>query len=322
MSDNMYAYAVARIRSKELSLLSKSDIEQLMACKDHQECVRILKDKGWGRAEDHEDETILAYERKRTWDMIRELTDDMSVFDTFLYENDFHNLKAGIKLVYINQEIPGIFVSDGKISAEIILQAVKSHDFSMLPEYMEECAEEAYQVQFHTGNSQLCDAVIDKQTLKTMQEAGKASGNEVLSQYAEIKTASADINIAIRSSRTGKGKEFLLRAMAECDSLDVQKLAEAALKGEEEIFEYLSSTNYSSAIGAIKESSSAFERWCDNLIMESIRSQKQNPFTLSPLAAFILARDMEMKSVRILLSGKRNHLGEQVIRERMRDTYV
>jgi V/A-type H+-transporting ATPase subunit C len=43
---------------------------------------------------------------------------------------------------------------------------------------------------------------------------------------------------------------------------------------------------------------------------------------ISPLAAYILARENEIKSVRILLSGKINDLPEDSIRERLREMYV
>jgi V/A-type H+-transporting ATPase subunit C len=322
MIDKQYTYAVARIRSKELSLLSKSDVEQLMNCKSEKECLRLLADKGWGKSGDESAEQLLAIESEKTWDIIRELVEDMSEFNTFLYGNDFHNLKAAIKQVYTNSQLNNIYIPNGTIKPEYIYQCVKEHDFLALPEHMRECAEEAYQVQLHTGDSQLCDVIIDKTSLETIYEKGKASGNELLAEYAEILVASSNIKIAIRSYRTGKDKKFLERALAKCETIDIQSLITATLNGEEAIYEYLSVTVYADAIQALKESSSAFERWCDNLIMKHIRPQKYNSFTLSPLAAYILARENEIKTVRILLSGKRNDISEESIRERLREMYV
>ncbi|MEG7530278.1 MAG: V-type ATPase subunit, partial [Hungatella sp.] len=71
-----------------------------------------------------------------------------------------------------------------------------------------------------------------------------------------------------------------------------------------------------------RKSPSAFERWCDNLLIRRIRPQLTNSFGIGPLAAYILARENEMKSVRIVLSGKLNHLPEHTIRERIREMYV
>lgn len=323
MTDKLFLYAVARIRTKELALLSKSDIDQLISCKSEKECLRMLADKGWGTGNDTDSDKLLANERIKTWELMRELVKDMSVINTFLYGNDFHNLKAAIKKVYTNSDLEGIFMPNGTVETELLLKAVREHDFTQIPEYMRECAEEAYQVLFHTGDSQLCEVIIDKAALQTIYKQGMQSGNELLAEYAELKTAFADINIIVRCIRTGKDESFMKRALAECESLDIDRLANAAVnEGFEGVLAYLERTPYADAVTPLRTSMSAFECWCDNRIIELIKPQKYNPFTISPLAAYILARDNEIKTVRILLSGKRNDIPDSAIRERLRDMYV
>ncbi|MBB5194010.1 V-type ATPase subunit [Anaerocolumna cellulosilytica] len=322
MADNQFIYAVARIRTKELSLLDNLFFDQLLACKSYQDCLRLLAEKGWGRTGEETAEEFLTAEREKTWEIMRELVEDMSVFDTFLLGNDYHNLKAAIKTVYLNQEVPGIFVTRGTIDTELIVKAAREHDFALLPEEMREIAQEAYQVLFHTGDSQLCDIIIDKASLEAIYRSGKASGNDLLLTYSELKVAAADINIAIRGAKTGKKKDFFLRALAQCSTLDVERLSEAALKGPEAIYEYLDNTSYYEAVQAIKESPSSFEKWCDDKLIQQIKPQKYNSFSLSPLAAYVLAKENEIKSVRIVLSGKLNNLSEGSVRERLREMYV
>ena len=322
MEDKLYTYAVSRIRSKELTLLGNSDIDRLLTCKAYKDCMQTLFDKGWGKDGNETAENLLKTEREKIWDLMRELVENMSVFDIFLYEYDFHNLKAAIKQVYKNEDTPNIYISDGTVSPEIIYQAVKEHDFSYLPGHLQACAEEAYEIQMHAGDSQLCDVILDKAALEMLYKQGKSSGNDLLSGYSEIRVASADIKIALRGQKMKKGREFLERAMAACDSIDIQKLIQCSLEGKAEIYQYLEVTEYSDAVPAIKESDSAFEKWCDNRIIDYIKPQKYNSFTISPLAAYILARENEIKTVRILLIGKRNDLPDNSIRERMRDMYV
>lgn len=322
MADKLYTYAVARIRSKELTLLNKSVLDQLLTCGKYEDCLQILADKGWANNESETVEQLLANERDKTWNLIGELVEDMSVFDTFLYENDFHNLKASIKRVCTSSEVPNIYISNGTVSSEVIYNAVKEHNFNLLPLYMRTCAEEAYHVQLHTGDSQLCDIIIDKAALETIYEQGKKSGNELLSEYVEIKVATTDIKIALRSMKAKKTKAFMERAIADCSTLDKKKLITCAFESEEEIYKYLESTVYYDAVQAIINSASSFEKWCDDLIIERIKPQKYNPFTLAPLAAYILARENEIKTVRILLSGKLNGLPEDSIQERLREMYV
>ncbi len=320
---DMYTYAVARIRSKELSLLNGPFLEQLIAAKNYDECFQLLLDKGWGHLDaSTNSDALLSAEREKTWTLMSELVEDMSVFDVFLYANDYHNLKAAIKTVCTDSKLDNVFVSSGTIDPEIILKAVKEKEYTLLPEHMRAAAEEAFEVLLHTNDGQLCDIIIDKAALEAVYAAGKASGSELIEQYTELTVAAADIKIAVRSQKTGKSIDFVKRALAECDSLDVESLALAAVSDTDAVYEYLSVTPYHEAIQALKESPSAFERWCDNLIIEKIRSQKSNPFTVGPLAAYILARENEIKTVRIILSGKLNSLPVESMRERLREMYV
>ncbi len=318
-----YIYAVARIRAKELLCFGSPAMEQLMACKTYEECLRMLNEKGWGDGSAGQTpESLLDGERNKTWEQLRELVEDMSVFDVFLYANDYHNLKAAIKENYAPSHGADIYSSNGTIDPAVFRQAADEHDFSVLPAGMRDAAEEAMSVLRETGDGQLCDIIIDKAALNAILQAGKASGDPLLAFYAEHTVATANIKTAVRCQKTGKSLDFIQRALAECDTLDVSLLAQAAVESFDAIIAYLNTTEYSGAAEALTQSASAFERWCDNRLIEKIRPQKYETSTIGPLAAWLLARENEIKTVRILLSGKRNGLSDDAIRERLREMYV
>lgn len=318
-----YIYAVARIRAKELLCFGSPAMEQLMACKTYEECLRMLNEKGWGDGSAGQTpESLLDGERNKTWEQLRELVEDMSVFDVFLYANDYHNLKAAIKENYAPSHGADIYSSNGTIDPAVFRQAADEHDFSVLPAGMRDAAEEAMSVLRETGDGQLCDIIIDKAALNAILQAGKASGDPLLAFYAEHTVATANIKTAVRCQKTGKSLDFIQRALAKCDTLDVSLLAQTAVESFEAMIEYLGRTCYSGAAEALTQSASAFERWCDNRLIEKIRPQKYETSTIGPLAAWLLARENEIKTVRILLSGKRNGLSDDAIRERLREMYV
>ena len=95
-----------------------------------------------------------------------------------------------------------------------------------------------------------------------------------------------------------------------------------AASGEQELRAFLKSTVYAEAADALDISQSEFDRWCDNRAIEAIKPQKYNPFSAGPIAAYALARENEIKTVRIILSGKRVGMPEASIRERIREMYV
>ena len=320
-----YTYAVARIRCQELSLFSAPMMEQLIACKSYDEALRFLADKGWGGAEDYTNaEALLAAEKKKTWELIGEMVEDMSVFNVLRISDDFHNLKAAIKLIYTNSTLPPerLFLNGGRLDPQELLAHVRAKEFGLLPGRMATAGQEAYNVLTQTGDGQLCDVILDRAALEDILDAGNTSGSEVLQEYARLTVVAADIKIAVRSGQTGKSLEFVRRALAPCPALDTDALARAAVAGPNAVVDYLAQSDYAEAAGALQESPAAFERWCDNLIIRHLQPQKANPFTVGPLAAFILARENEIKCARVVLSGKLNNLPESIIRERMREMYV
>lgn len=316
-----YIYAVSRIRGAEMRLLNNAFLEQLLAAEGEEQCLSLLQERGWGEA-GMESEDIFAQEEQKTWKLMKELVEDLSVFDVFLLENDFHNLKAAVKETCTGGHHDGIYCETGTIPYDFMEKALASGDYSRFPDYMQAVAKEAMEVLLKTRDGQLCDCLIDKAALETIRRAGKQSGSELMALYGELKTAAGNINIAVRGCRGKKDRQFLGRILAECDTLDKDVLAAAAGAGEEALYHYLERTAYADAIDRIKESVAAFEQWGDNLLIRHIHPQIHNPFGIDPLAAYILARRNEIRTVRIILTGKRNDLPEEVIRGRVREMYV
>ncbi len=319
-----YIYAVARVRALEMSLFSQATIEQLIAMDTYKKAVQFIREKGWGDSDSSklDEDEILNAETEKTWAAVSEMVDDMSVFDVIRMPDLFHNLKAAIKTVVAGDTPAKVFFDNAQINGEQMLAIVRDKAWDRLPEYMRECAVLAWETMVHAGDGQMCDAIIDRGTLKAIKAAAKKANDPLLRDYAETTVAVADIKIAVRAMKTGKNMDFMKRAMAECDTIDVSRLSAAAVSGMEEIQRYLADTQYAEGAEALASSASAFERWCDNRIIETIKPQKYNPFTVGPIVAYILARLNEIKTVRIILTCKLNQLPEDAIRERVREMYV
>lgn len=321
MSNNEHIYAVARVKANELNLLDNATIEQLVTAKDLEALNKILSDKGWGDGSEL-CKNMIVTEKDKLWAFIRELVQDMSIFDTVRVDKDFHNIKAAIKSEYIGIEDDTLYQKNSIIPVKEIKEIVKSKNFSILPDYMENYALEAYEHMFKTGDGQLCDIILDKGCLEAMIILSEKSGNKMLKAYAQTRVAIGNIKIAIRGSKIGKDKKFFEMALVPCRSIDVNILANMAIQGLESIYSYLETTPFRDAIDAIKTDLAVFECWCDNRIINAIKKEKYTPMTISPIIAYILARQNEIRTIRILIVAKRNNLPQEEIRKRMREMYV
>lgn len=324
MSDTKYAYAVARIRALENGLFSSAHIEQLLSVKTYDGALRFLTEHGWADADTPLNaEAILAREKAKTWETVRELLKgDSDILAVLSYGDLYHNLKAAIKDASAPGTHGNVYFDDCAIDGARMAKIVSEKDWQALPEHMREAAKEASETFLHTHDGQLCDIIIDRSALMAIYECGKKATDTIIRDYAETTVAVADIKVAVRAQKTGKNLEFMKRAMAPCDSLNIERLSQAALGGSGAISEYLEGTRYAGGAQALKESPSAFERWCDNQLIETIRPQKYNSFTAGPLVAYVLAKENEIKTVRIILTARLNGLDEEQIRERIREMYV
>ncbi len=317
-----YTYAVARIHAKESSMLSTQDMERLMSAAGFSEAAGILAEKGYDTTDGTASDEILSREREKTYKLISELVGDMSAFDIFFLENDFQNLKAAVKSALTSEAGGNIYVSGGTVSKDLIDFAVRNREFDKLPEFLREIAEKALKTLLETNDGGLCDLMIDKAYLERLLKKGQQSDNEMVRRYTELYAAMSDIRIAVRGCRLEKSREFFKRSLVECKTLSADSLAEAAAKSMDDLYEYLMTTDYSDAVEVIKESYVAFEKWCDDKVMYELRKEKSNNFTIGPIAAFILAKETELKAVGLILTAKQNNLEMSVIRERLRELYV
>ena len=323
MGDNSYAFAVARIRVKEKKLLSDADIAQMAAMKDEASVLAFLADRGWGDSQTAAGaEEMLSAEEAKNWALMKELKIDPAIFEVLEYPKLFHNLKAGIKEVLTEGSHEKIFYDIEGLGREEMMQIIREKEYASLPEFMRAAAQEAYEVMVNTRDGQRCDTIVDRGCLEAMLSRSRRMKNGMMKSYVSSQVAVADIKIAVRSAKTGKSYAFLKEALAQCDTLNADGLAQAASRGEEALYAYLQESGYAEAADAIRESPSAFERWCDNRLIETIRPQRMNSVSVSPVVAYYLARENEIRMARIILTAKANGFDEDSIRERVRKMYV
>lgn len=325
--ENGFIYAVTSIHNRERTLLSGSDVERLIAAQNVADCLGILREKGWGgdaSAIDDED-ALFSHETGKTWAAVEELAEGLAPFFTLYHENDYHNLKAAIKLVYMDEDAENAaryFMRPASVEPEEVLKAVQRHQFEELPPAMAQAGQEAYEVLLRTQDGQACDMILDTAALVAIQAAAARSKSELMRFYARQKADAENIKAAVRACRMGKDAAFLERAIAPAGSLDREALIGAAALSMEALYVFLMTGPYADGVAALKESLSAFECWCANRLMEEISPQRSQYFTIEPLVAYLLWRQNEIAMVRLILSAKRNGMNEAVIRKRMRQMYV
>ena len=313
MNGTKYANAVGAVRAMENNLLSRSDIEQLINARSKAEMSSITASKtGTAKSEDLSD----------VWAMLMEYAPDCKELEILLYRNDFHNLKAVLKAIISNRDPEQYYIAPSNVGLKELTEAINTKDPSGLPEYMRRIASEAYELVTRTLDGQLSDSLIDKAALKAMQNSAAASGSEFMQRYAQLTTACADLKTAYRCCLLGKSAQFMETAVCGSPELEKDALIKASLAGTEQFFSHLETTPYSDGAALLKESAAKYEKWCDDVLMELAESARMLAFGSEPLAAYFIAKEAEIKNLRILSVCKEFGADKETITERMRKLYV
>ena len=295
----------------ENSLLTHSDIEQLIASKSKAEYNSLISAKGSEQA------TL-----EDVWEMLRAYAPNDRELEILLYKNDFHNLKAALKAVISGKEPQHYFIRPTNLDLDKLVDAIKSKEYENLPEYIRKTAQEAYELLTRTLDGQLSDSVIDTAALEAMQRAAYRHGGEFMRRYAEMTALYADIKTAYRCALMKKPKSFIENAVCGTSELDKDSLVRAALEGVDGLFAYLENTQYSEAAKLLRESPAKFEKLCDDEMIELAQTARMTAFGTEPLAAYYLAKEAEIKNLRIISVCKESGTDRETITERMRKLYV
>lgn len=322
MADKNYLYAVAVIRANEASLLKEQDLEQILGAPDYKKAVSLLCDKGYEEPKGNDYSAMLDGEIEKTWKLLRENAPDADELNTFIVKNDFQNLKACLKAEVADLNPKVFLVRPSVIDPDTLLECVSKREFDELPEFISEAAEKAFDTVTKTGNGQLCDVIIDTAAMKAMRYFAGLSDEDILKEYADVFCLATDIKTAYRCAKTKKGESFIEAALAETPFIDKKVLTEAALEGEEAVIGALEENGLSDYARALTDGASQFEKYCDDRLLNVVKKAKYISIGISPLAAYYVARETEVKALRIILSAKISGASNETVRERMRELYV
>ncbi|MDR1538534.1 MAG: V-type ATPase subunit [Clostridiales bacterium] len=327
MAEEKYIYAVTRIHINEQNLLTRRNLDAMISFESVSDCLSLLAGKGWDAklAAGGDFEALINMEQEKTWALIAEAAGDVAELDVFRKTRDFHNLKAAIKLIFTAEpeaERKRYYLPYGAVPVSKIEKAAESLDFSMLPEDMAKAGKEAWEVLKDTGNGQLCEIAIDRASLEALAKAGEEAKSEIISKYCRLSVDSANVKAAARAAKLGKDRGFLERLIASGGNVDKGSLESAALAGVSEIVALLRRCGMAKGAQALEESTALFERWAGDEAIRLMQPMRTRISGIEPLAAFILARENEMRQVRLIASAKVNRLSEGVLKERLGLTYV
>ena len=324
MPEKSYGFAIGNLRARENTLMNRNDMVQLVSLDSVDELADALRDKGFGdRISTGSVPKLLQTARVELWNYLNEIAPDSKIFEPFLIENDFHNLKAILKSLIRNTDPQEYLLEPSVFLPETLKTAIREKKFELLPDELRDTADRAYGILTSGADAQLCDAVIDAACMKQQLSMVKAKGYKI-SLAAEIIRETVfynTIKAALRSAKAQKDGAFLDETLVDTGIISRDALKAAALGGVEKVLELLRASGKSDAASAYEKSPSEFERYCDNAVMAVARKARFVTMGAEPVIGYYMAKKAEEKNVRIIYSAIKVGQPQEITMGRLRELY-
>lgn len=329
MDYTIFAQSIAQIRVYETRMINRAKIEALVEAKDFSECIRLLQDGQYSKyvaMPSYEEGLKLALE-----DLYREMYKMIpvkAVVDVLAARYDGHNIKSLIKGKLAGVDTNGILINAGTITVDSLRYAIKEGNYKEIPEILVDYIVRAFDEYRNTQDPKDIDITIDKGMYKYALDIAKNSKMDYLEEIVRRLIDITNIKTFVRIRAQEKGIEFLERALIDGGYVKRDVFISYVNDSLEKFAGKVVYTDYSKwANEGLEEyirngDLGKLERYADNFLISTLKEVKLVSFGPEPIVGYILAKENEIKILRIILTGKKNNVNPDTIRERLRDVYV
>lgn len=331
-AENEYIFADAYIGSFSKNLMTKKDFMRVATSKDLDSAETILREYGYGEADElkvGDIEAFIRREQNRLFDLIYDTLPERAELGFYLYPFDYHNVKVCLKA-----EILGLtpdsnyLVSTGSIDWMKIVSMVRDRNYAFMPVQMKHGIIEAMDRYSKSQDPQDIDIILDKACHKHMIEDAEATEEEFLIGMVRTKIDTLNISSFVRLKQLKKSIDFFKYVFLEGGNIPLDLLMGAYEDPYARVGEKLEAYGYKEVFvkgGKVLQDTgdySLFEKLRDDKIMEWNKQAKYESFGIVPIAGYWYAKELEIDNLRITLTGKLFGFAPEEIEERLREPYV
>lgn len=324
-----YVFLSAMIRAREARMLTDERLQRALNSADAADCAKIFEDCGYpdmSGMTDAEIDAALTKHRAEIFDELSERPEAACLADLFRLKYDYHNVKVLAKAMGENLDGENALSRSGRIGTKELTEAFITGERGSLPPLLSEAMSQAVGILSRTENPQLADFAVDRLYFRDLKAHAEASGSGMAKKYAELLIDSCNLRSTVRTLRMGKDADFLKNALIEGGTKDTCEYMNISPDGDG-LPELFAGTLLGEAARLGREvitggSMTAFELAADNAAAELLSESKYITFGPEPVLNYLAAVESGIIAVRMVMTGKLYGIGADVIRERMRKSYV
>ncbi len=330
-----YAYATARIRVRESKLLPLSRLERLFDTADSADAIKLLTEAGYsgqdpnsGKEGNFDVEKLLSSELKKAYDFIGEIVPDPLVINLFKKKYDYLNAKLILKAEFLKIDVKGTLSELGTIEPVKLLKMMAERKFEDVSEIFVQAVKAAEEAFNKTGDPQIIDFILDNASYAEMVADAEISQDPELIKLVNMLIDTANIRIFIRSKLLKKPADFIRKAWIKSGSFKEEIFEEMVNQGLDKLFSVLKDIGCEKLaiqlkkVADNKDGISEIEKILDDYITLYLKESKYVVMGVLPVIGYLFFKETEIKNARLIITGVKNNVPRETIKERLRLGYA
>ncbi len=350
--NDRYLYLSGRIRALEIQLMDHARTIRLFEARSVEDVTRLMADCGYPAADDPD--TSLELETIAAFDLVRSLMPQPDFVDILKLFHDIHNLKVIMKnltpawpkrsadelsdedslpetapaygLASV-KDYESFFLQPSIVDPQTLYLAIRDRKPGEVPPWIYEAAVEAakaYQLTYDIG---MIDSILDKTAYQVALAQAQLLDNSFFTGYLQLMVDLANLGMLLRCRFLKRSKNFFKKIAIPGGSRAMDFFVDLYDAPVEKIQEQFSGTNFSALADLAPTygqpgTAATYSRVADNLVTRYLSQAKLIWCGPEVPMAYLISRLMEIKNIRIVLTGLFNQMPSSQYRELEREPYM
>ena len=322
--DWRYTFETAQVRVLEMQMLTKTTLLDMANAESFEAAAGLLSateyalpqaGKSFAEVED-----ILRGIRQAVRELFADLMIDRPYVQLFRMRDDFANLRLAVRRTLTEKPLGTDYSPNGNFPPELFEQVFEQANYNLFPDYMAEAAEQAVLAYYKDKDIRRIDYAIDNvQAEYNLRRAQELKSIFLLGLFRiQIDLTNIRTLLRLKFTESQERNVFLRGGYIEQErlqrGLDLGYEALGPLFFVTPYYEVVQAgTNYL----ASNKSFLAAEQQCDAHLIGFLKSTITITAGPQPIIAYLLMKENEIRTVRLILTAKRNFLDTKLILDRM-----
>ncbi|HLB73072.1 MAG TPA: V-type ATPase subunit [Sedimentisphaerales bacterium] len=321
--DWRYVFETAQVRTLEIAMLSRAALQDMANADGFAQASELLSGTEYavgstgdfGRVEN-----MLGERRTAIRELFAELMRDAPIVELVKSRDDFANLRLALRRVLTGKPLGGDYSPDGNASPDVFSSVFEEERYDLLPDYMRQAVDAAVLAYYEKKDVRQIDYAIDAVQAEYNLKRARRLGSIFLTGLFRIRIDLTNIRTMLRLKFTGDEKR---NVFLEGGYVEQERFGHGLDLGYEALAPLFFVTPYhrvveaGAAYVASNKSFLKLEQQCDEHLTGFLKSTIQVTAGPQPIIAYLLMKEHEIRTVRLILTAKRNSLDTKLILDRI-----